>query len=81
MIPVRGNYAGKSHYLCQDFNDIHLFQDKVFENLYQTILECCDIYTKKIFSKNRKQSIIEQSKKSKDQKCVYLIDRDWSDAL
>lgn len=82
MIPRRTQYEGQSYRLYDDYNDLHVFvEDSGFENLYSEIFRRGGLRTRKIFSLNGKESIVQASLNCNDQKCVYLVDRDWDDAL
>ncbi|MBA7576214.1 hypothetical protein ES708_18053 [subsurface metagenome] len=82
MIPARGPYSGQSYRLYNDYNDIHVFiEDAGFENLYKEIFRKYNLAIRKVFSKNGKKSVIEAAHKCNDQRCVYIIDRDWDDVL
>ena len=82
MIPTRAPYSSQSYRLFTDYNDVHVFvEDAGFENLYREIFRSNGLQIRKVFSKNGKESVIEAARTCEDQQCVYLIDRDWDDAL
>ncbi len=80
MIPRRTTYNGQSYKLFDEYNDIHIFiEDEGFENLYIELFKKKGIKTAKIFSLNGKDSVLDAAELSTDQKCVYIVDRDWDD--
>ncbi|MBX3729550.1 MAG: DUF4435 domain-containing protein [Candidatus Sumerlaeia bacterium] len=80
--PIRGEYSGRSYLLFNDYNDINLFvEDKGFENLYLEILRRSGTRVRKVFSRDGKKAVLKAAESCSDSKCVYLIDRDWDDAL
>lgn len=82
MIPTRGPYSGESYRLFDDYNDVHVFvEDAGFENLYREVFRRCNLTIRKVFSKNGKDSVIKAAQTSNDKRCVYVVDRDWDDAL
>lgn len=82
MIPERASYSGQSYKLYDDYNDIHIFvEDAGFENLYKVLFRIHGLGVENIFSKNGKGSVLKAAKACKDPKCVFIVDRDWSDLL
>ncbi len=82
MTPTRAPYKGQSYKLFNDYNEIHIFiEDEGFENLYNVLLKKHDIRVEKIFSRNGKSSILKSATLCDDEKCIFIIDRDWDDLL
>ncbi len=82
MIPERTSYSGESYKLYDDYNDIHIFvEDAGFENLYKELFKKSDVRIENIFSKNGKESVLRAAKSCADNRCVFIVDRDWDDLL
>jgi hypothetical protein len=82
VIPVRGQYLGQSYRLYNDYNDVHVFvEDAGFENLYKEIFRVYGLRIRQVFSKNGKKAVIDAARSCTDNRCVYIVDRDWDDIL
>ena len=80
MIPKRAPYSGQAYKLYADYNEIHIFvEDAGFENFYKVLFKKNGIKIEHVFSKNGKDSILRAAKDCSDTKCVFVVDRDWTD--
>jgi len=82
MVPKRGAFSGEAYKLYDEYNRVHLYvEDSGFETLYCEILNRCGIQVKRVFSLSGRESVINAAAKNRSKRCVYLVDRDWSDLL